>query len=116
MSKFKKGDWVKSVKYPNLKPIKIESIYKSNIRLETLGLKSGGTVLYSDEVKLWTPEPGEWCWFFNKDRIPTISQFVEFDKDISKYFAAYTNKSKAFGSWYTHCEPFIGKLPSDLKG
>ena len=116
MQQLKVGDWVRSTKYKHLKPIKIKSIYKSNTRPGILGLRSGGSVLYSDEVKLWIPEQGEWCWFMNKDRIPTLSQFVEFHEDINKYFATYPNKPNSFGAYYTKCEPFIGELPSDLKG
>ncbi len=116
MQHLKVGDWVRSTKYKHLKPMKIKSIYESNTRPGILGLRSGGSVLYSDEVKLWVPEPGEWCWFMNKDRIPTLSQFVEFHEDTNKYFATYPNKPNSFGAYYTKCEPFIGKLPSDLKG
>lgn len=60
MNSFKPGDWIKSTRYPNLRPIQITSIYESNTRPGILGLKSKGTVLYSDEVELWHPKVGEW--------------------------------------------------------
>ena len=110
MYNFKVGDFVKYIHSNASKPLKINNINYSRYYFE-------GTSMSCLDYELipWTPEPGEWCWFFNKDRIPTISQFVEFHKDINKYFATYPNKQKSFGAYYTHCEPFIGELPSNLK-
>lgn len=61
MYQFKPGDWITSIRYNHLNPVKIKSTYKSSTRPDILGLKSeGGIVLYSDEVELWTPKKGEW--------------------------------------------------------
>lgn len=104
---FKINDWIKSIKYPHLKPIKIKSIYESNTRPRVLGLRSGGTVLYSDEVKLWIPEPDEWCWFWDRTTIdnpikhpPKLGQYSRYDFSLN---------------YFNYCEPFIGELPSNLK-
>lgn len=100
MQHLKVGDWVRSTKYKHLKPMKIKSIYKSNTRLGILGLRSGGSVLYSDEVKLWTPELGEWVI---PDTGVNEDMFV-----VMKYNGVSLIPNR--------CEPFIGKLPSNLKG
>ena len=110
MSEFKVGDWVKSIKYRHLRPIKIQTIYESNTRHGTLGLKSNGIVLYSDEVELWTPQPGEWCWFWKgypSSEVPQLQQFKELEE-----LGRYTTMQKGC---FNHCEQFIGELPTFLK-
>lgn len=104
---FKAGDWVRDTRPGVKRPI---------VQLQPNCIALTNYEEDGKHYEKWTPEPGEWCWFFDKDRIPTISQFVEFHKDISKYFATYPSKHKSFGAYYTHCEPFMGELPSDLKG
>lgn len=124
MTEFKIGDWIKSTRYPNLRPIQITSIYESNTRPGILGLKSKGTVLYSDEVELWQPKPNEWCWFWDKhtdiDQSPRLAQFhliVEELQEPMDFPAFYQIKYKAtkLGYLYDFCEPFIGQLPPHLK-
>ena len=110
MNLFKLGDWIKSTKYPNLNPIQIESIYESNTRPGTLGLKSKGTVLYSDEVKLWQPKVGEWCWFWNNNQ-PKLKKLYSINYEHNVHWTYKTIDCKT----YQHCEPFIGQLPSILK-
>jgi hypothetical protein len=105
MSKFNVGDWVKSIKYRHLRPIKIQTIYESNTRHGTLGLKSNGTVLYSDEVELWEPKEGEWCWFY--DRICKVTNYDE------RPYIEYQDDSHYVDD--DELEPFIGELPSFLK-
>jgi len=109
MEPLKLGDWI-TVSGPAGQFV--EQI--SNINTDTYTLRKSA-ICYKSQATKWIPEQGEWCWFFNKDRIPTISQFVEFHDDINKYFATYPNKPNSLGSYYTHCEPFIGELPSILK-
>lgn len=124
MNSFKPGDWIKSTRYPNLRPVQITSIYESNTRPGILGLKSKGTVLYSDEVELWHPKPNEWCWFWNKDmdtnQSPRLAQFHLMTEELQKpmdFPAFYQTKYKAtkLGYLYDFCEPFIGQLPTHLK-
>ena len=109
--KFKVGDFVTPLNREiNCSIWSIDNILSCNT------LVSGSTMLDPRTIQLWTPVKGEWCWFFNDDRIPTISQFVEMDNDITrKYFAVYPNRPKALGSWYKKCEPFLNSLPSYLK-
>lgn len=95
---FKVGDWVRDG----------ENIYQF--------VTPSSNRSYEQSLKtciLWKPKPREWCWFFNKDRTPVISQFVEIED--GKYFASYPNEPNQLGSWYSHCEPFIGELPTHLK-
>ena len=109
--KFKVGDFVRYIHANPPRALEINNIngnryYFTNSEMSCL----------EHELELWTPVKGEWCWFFNDDRIPTISQFVEVDDNITrKYFAVYPNRPKALGSWYKKCEPFLNSLPSHLK-
>lgn len=110
MKELKVGDWIRITEPAGNF---LEKISKINSQTYTL---SGTNICYKSQAKPWTPESGEWCWVFNDDRIPTISQFVEINEDMTrKYFAVYPNKPHALGSWYKYCEPFIGELPSNLK-
>ena len=111
MQNFKVGDWVKSTKYQHLKPIQIESTYESNERKGELGLKSGGTVLYSSEAVHWKPKIGEWCWFWNFNEMPTLEQFSKYH-NLDDHLGNYETLAVKL---YQHCEPFIGELPTYLK-
>ena len=131
MNSFKPGDWIKSTRYPNLRPIQIISIYESNTRPGILGLKSKGTVLYSDEVELWQPKVSEWCWFINTDCAPLLAQFVKMQTQSfwinNEYKSVLGYKANKFGHYsgnigpvdedyvFVYCEPFIGQLPTSLK-
>ena len=109
--KFKVGDFVT----PFNRKINC-SIWQIDKVLSCGTLVSGSKMLDPRTIQLWTPVKDEWCWFFNNDRIPIISQFVEINDDMTrKYFAVYPNRPKALGSWYKSCEPFIGQLPANLK-
>ena len=116
MQHLKVGDWVRSTKYKHLKPIKIKSIYKSNTRPGILGLRSGGSVLYSDEVKLWIPEPDEWCWFCDYlGFTPTIGIYVK--REEENFLADIPNGKGSLSLMsFKCCQPLIGELPSNLKG
>ena len=110
--KFKVGDFVRcTCTTSDALPLRITKFVQGNYHVANSNLSFLG-----HELEPWTPVKGEWCWFFNDDRIPTISQFVEMNNDITrKYFAVYPNRPKALGSWYKKCEPFLNSLPSHLK-
>lgn len=118
--KFKVDDWLVNEKPPYncgkepSRPFQVEQDWLDHITKfgETYGGNTSRTGSL-ENFKYWKPKPGEWCWFFNKDRIPTISQFVEMEEE--KYFASYPNKPHQLGSWYAYCEPFFGKLPTHLQ-
>ena len=110
--KFKVGDFVRcTCTTSDASPLRITKFVQGKYHVANSNLSFLG-----HELEPWTPVKDEWCWFFNDDRIPTISQFVEMDNDITrKYFAVYPNRPKALGSWYKKCEPFLNSLPSYLK-
>ena len=102
----------------------LHSIKDLEILIQFLKLKSKETVLYSDEVQLWQPKVGEWCWFWNKcmdiDQSPRLAQFHLIVEELQKpmdFPAFYQIKYKAtkLGYLYDFCEPFIGQLPTHLK-
>ena len=78
--------------------------------------------LDNSELKLWQPQPGEWCWVFNKLReIPILQRVIKVDDnfknryDDNKFTKAVRvsrgdDLSDEVG--YRFCEPFIGKLPT----
>ena len=119
MSSFKPGHWIKSTRYPNLRPIQITSIYESNTRPGILGLKSKGTVLYSDEVELWQPKPNEWCWFWSKSfPKPQLLPFRSYFKNSfysTEYGVTIFNEVLCECNYFDYCEPFIGQLPTFIK-
>ena len=91
MNSFKPGDWV-HIPSLNTEPAQ----YRSD--LCHLGLE------------LWKPKVGEWCWFWNVTNFdaPTLSKFYGMQ---DKLFKCTNSKQKLF----THCEPFIGQLPTSLR-
>ena len=91
MSSFKPGDWV-YIPSLNTEPAQ----YRSD--LCHLGLE------------LWQPKVGEWCWFWNVTNFdaPTLSRFCGMQ---DKLFRCTNSKQNLF----THCEPFIGQLPTSIK-
>ena len=91
MSSFKPGDWV-YIPSLNTEPAQ----YRSD--LCHLGLE------------LWQPKVGEWCWFWNVTNFdaPTLSKFYGMQ---DKLFKCTNSKQNLF----THCEPFIGQLPTSIK-
>jgi hypothetical protein len=42
---------------------------------------------------------GEWCWFWNKRKIPTIRRFDRVNALTLKYY-------DEFGMWWDNCAPF----------
>ena len=97
-------------------------MYDSNTKKGSKGLRSGGIVLYSDEVKLWEPEKDEFCWFWNDDMQPFLAQF-DFSEDDDGTIIYYTKQglhgsladlSDALFS-FKYCEPFVNKLPTLYK-
>ena len=56
------------------------------------------------------PQPNEWCWFWNVSdfNAPILSRFCNMKDNLFKC----TNSKQIL---FTHCEPFIGQLPTILK-
>lgn len=94
---FKVGDWV---------------VEKSNgdIKQTTCMPQENWTTrsaMYERLCEPWKPQPGEWCWFYGIQKHPILDQFHSYGNS-GRY------KTKRHSS-YTHCEPFIGTLPTNLK-
>jgi hypothetical protein len=113
MSNFKVGDWVRTKNGV----FQIEDIDDHDF-IE--GVVEDVQLYFTDKnerwewrnnVKLWQPQVGEWCWFWNTNEMPTLEQFSKYydlDDDLGNY---EVNTYKL----YQYCEPFIGELPTFLK-
>ena len=112
--KFKVGDWVvnKTSKQRIVK--KITSTYSDTV---TVGDSEVGTnVMLINDLELWKPKKGEYCWFWNKGATITILELLEIVEDGNrKYFAAMPNIPHSLGGYYQYCEPFFGTLPTELR-
>ena len=108
--KFKIGDWVSY--YNGFKDVLFqikEFDCEGRIKHDCNRFKE-------EYLKLWKPKQGEWCWFWNKNRIPTIGQFLSIETDGNlKYSATFPNTPHTMIGYYKYCEPFIGELPSFIK-
>lgn len=120
MENLKVGDWVKYGAYI----FKFRPWIKEDV--EYAGHQyNDGDEIKSEYYTLWVPEPGEWCWFYDKETdVPTFAKLVSIDKlferevtylvdtpsCISKLSYGYS-KTMSF----RHCESFIGNLPSNVK-
>lgn len=103
--KFKVGDWVRD-SYGNIQLI--ERILPCDRHKENIWFKHAGAA-FSTELKHWTPQPGEWCWFWDAHHtIPVIRRFKK-EADSEYPYKAIDDVS------YENCEPFIGTLPTHLK-
>lgn len=68
-----------------------------------------------EELSIWQPKAGEWCWFFNKNskEIPILAQFdymsehIYVTVEIQIPFSG--EESYAYG--FNSCIPFTGILP-----
>lgn len=88
---FKVGDWVLDTTTNCLRQI---------IEINDKSIRTSGNGTYNNIpstcLKLWQPQPNEWCWFNHGYHLnPTLIKYIS--QDISK------------------CEPFIGNLPQNLK-
>lgn len=88
--KFKVGDWV----------VHPEAEYPWRITQNSLDK------LDNTELKLWQPQPGEWCWYSKWDKIVCVESYLcKYALDMNEVEPEYKHKY----------EPFIGQLPSYLK-
>ena len=106
--KFKVGDWVvnKTSKQRIIK--KVTSTYSDSV---TVGnTEVGINVMLINDLELWQPKKGDWCWFWDETlKKPMLLQFERF---CSTGFYKYETNNKLN---YQYCEPFLGELPTNLK-
>lgn len=111
MEQFKVGDWVKT-KAGFIKQISC----LTGDKCDTLSIGNtsiGINVVFKNEIELWQPKEGEWCWFYDDtEGTPIFGRFYKQDKD----FGNCCYPQHQINSPYSYCEPFIGELPSFLKG
>ena len=116
--KFKVGDWVvnKTSKQRIVK--KITSTYDDAV---TVGdTEVGINVMLINDLELWQPKAGDWCWFWDYDNQPAIgkSNGVTPSSENCDFYMGNTshpyNIPHLFQG-FVFCEPYIGQLPSVIK-
>ena len=113
--KFKVGDWVvnKTSKQRIIK--KVTSVYSDSVTVgdSTVGIN----VMSIENLELWQPQPGEWCWVFDTGTyVPVLRKFICFDDDLNaplKYIVEGHDGRSHLP--FKFIEPFIGVLPSKIK-
>ena len=109
--KFKVGDWLIEIHGGGYAKV-LEVIKKDLLRVNLYDSNAIITTESTDFI-LWQPQPGDWCWFLNKGRIPVISQFHSLEIEGNrKYSATFPNTPHPMIGYYEYCEPFIGNLPT----
>ena len=107
MEQFKVGDWVREL---NPLPFAKEVYQLSDSDFYGVGRKSN---IYFENIEKWQPKEGDWCWFYDDtEGTPIFGRFYKQDKD----FGNCCYPQHQINSPYSYCEPFIGELPSFLKG
>ena len=109
--KFKVGDWVvnKTSKQRIVK--KVTSTYSDTV---TVGDSEVGiNVMLINDLELWQPKPGEWCWFWDIDSNPTLCQYSKYIN--GEYEALTINPKYKLQGLFGFCEPFIGIVPTNMK-
>lgn len=100
MEQLKKGDWVIHNGKHKVITKMIDGLIDS--------LDYNTTIIWkNDQLELWIPEPGEWCWFW--DEHYTTAILAKFENISNGLFVEH------HGNIFEYCEPFIGELPSNLK-
>lgn len=117
------GDWIRTPDDEVTQVLELDEIHGTQNKL------SNGHICFNGFLKaceLWQPKEDEWCWFWNNneghtDLGPRLAKFMfKIDElqspmdfpafHITKY------KPKNYGYTYDFCQPFIGELPTYLKG
>jgi len=98
--KFKVGDWVrlKVLDKTTHKLIKLDWNEHTKCYHPILE-KFNGNIDSVNELELWEPQVGEWCWFYDNGiyEIPVLGKFSKLNDET------------------VDIEPFIGELPTYLK-
>lgn len=127
MKQFEVGDWVilNEDKQTLAKVLEIDNEYIFKCRLHFI---NEGSVVWCSEMsyyKHWRPTEGEWCWFYNSlTDTPTLSKLILIESIYERpeiYLAETpscipkTSYGYSPSMTFKFCEPFLGKLPSNLK-
>lgn len=101
---YKIGDWVRILSSKEV--LKIPPNRTSSTELSCI--EFNGQQYFMDNIELWQPGEGEWCFFHNGTEQATLAQYQTMDGSHYKIVSCY-------GKWtelFKYCEPFIGQLPS----
>ena len=111
MNEFKVGDWV-TTKAGYTK--QISGLTRDACDTLSIGNTSVGiNVVFKNEIELWQPEIGEWCWFWEIDSNPKLCQYSKYIN--GEYEALSIDPYYELEGHFGFCEPFIGELPSFIK-
>ena len=104
----KVGDWVMHIDYSCKVGKLIEIFNKPNARECYVNWGHDKSSHWKTKLKIWKPEPGEWCLFYDEvnPKSMVLSQFKYMD---NLHFMSNHN------IFWTNCQPFIGILPDQLK-
>ena len=113
MTNFKPGDWViipNDSDKRSLAQVKETYTESSKVKLYWPSEDSAAVCSEMTHYELWQPKSGEWCWFWcvSDFDAPILSRFYNMKDNL---FTCTNSKQILF----THCEPFIGQLPTILK-
>ena len=109
MNPFKPGNWVRHIAFKSKHKCISINDGEFDDKVSVTNSPSFDNEFMID-YELWHPKVGEWCWFWNVTDFdaPTLSRFCGMQ---DKLFRCTNSKQNLF----THCEPFIGQLPTSLK-
>ena len=101
-NKFRVGDWVV---WDRGKTSEVHQVIEVCLIKNHSALDNGINV-HNEDLSLWKPKVGEWCWYSKWDNIVCLDYFLcKFVIGMNELEDGYTYKY----------EPFIGELPSFLK-
>ena len=109
MEQFKIGDWVKT-KAGFIKQISC----LTGDKCDTLSIGNtsvGINVVFKNEIELWQPKLGEWCWFYtseSKGRRYINPQLSRFQNFVKQNTCTYKNGYRFVTDvgFYKQCKPF----------
>lgn len=105
---FKVGDWVRiGDTVQRIIAINPENDYNITIDM----VETDDDYVSIESIELWQPKEGEWCWY--KHNLVRIEEINEYGY-VRTMSASFCNK--IFFEGFKDCEPFIGELPSFIKG
>ena len=110
---FKVGDWIKHTYNMyvgnNNFEVKTKLLQISIAEHDVIKCTNGPEfIIARDSIELWTPQPGEWCWFWNKNKLTQELRLAQFSHKDSTFYSMHEHE-------FVYCEPFIGELPTFLK-
>lgn len=117
------GDWIRTPDDEVTQVLELDAVFGTQNKL------SNGHICFNGFLKaceLWQPKEDEWCWFWNNneghpDFGPRLAKFMFKIDELQTpmdFPAFHITKYKPINYGYTYdfCQPFIGELPTYLKG